>query len=195
MCTAQLTTKLKAVRIRYRQAVEAGRKSGHGRVILLFFDLCKAIWGGSPATQAIPEGIETVDMAVDAVEPTASPADSGSTSASGGGDAPETVATRRNKLQASMPGHRREILKRKLSLYSIAQEELTIKRRLLHRLEATDEEFIQTMRQWSSTMDRLNSSIEVLVQHIVGSGPSQYIPPPSPHPSIILKKEDDFPDT
>ena len=46
-----LTTKLKAVRVKYRHAVDSGRKSGHGRVVLLYFDFCEKIWGGSPATR------------------------------------------------------------------------------------------------------------------------------------------------
>jgi len=41
-----VTTKLKAIRIKFRRAVDLGRKSGHGRVVMLYFDLCKNIWGG-----------------------------------------------------------------------------------------------------------------------------------------------------
>ena len=57
-----LTTKLKAVRVKYRHAVDSGRKSGHGRVVLLYFDFCEKIWGGSPATRALGSGIETTDI-------------------------------------------------------------------------------------------------------------------------------------
>ena len=57
-----LTTKLKAVRVKYRHAVDSGRKSGHGRDVLLYFDFCEKIWGGSPATRALGSGIETTDI-------------------------------------------------------------------------------------------------------------------------------------
>ena len=36
-----LTNKLKAVRIKFRTAVDIVRKSGHGRVVLLYFDKCE----------------------------------------------------------------------------------------------------------------------------------------------------------
>uniref|UniRef100_UPI003AAD429B uncharacterized protein n=1 Tax=Centroberyx gerrardi TaxID=166262 RepID=UPI003AAD429B len=183
----QLTTKLKAIRIKYRQAVDSGRKSGHGRVVLLYFELCESIWGGSPATHAISEGIETGDVAVEAVESIASLPDTGSSSLPGGDGvaedavSAEMVANRRQRLDATLSGYRREKLKRKLSTHSVAQEDLDIKRRLLQRLEATDDEFVQTMGRWSSTMDRLTSNIELLVQHIVGSGTTHYMTPRSPH--------------
>ena len=41
-----VTTKLKAVQLKYRQAVDSGQKSGHGRVVLLYFEWCERILGG-----------------------------------------------------------------------------------------------------------------------------------------------------
>ncbi|KAK2817752.1 hypothetical protein Q7C36_021685 [Tachysurus vachellii] len=57
-----LTTKLKAIRLKYRHAVDSGKRSGHGRVVLLYFELCEQIWGGSPAVTTINCGIETRDI-------------------------------------------------------------------------------------------------------------------------------------
>ena len=57
-----MTTKLKTVRLKYRQVVDSGWKSGHGRVVLLYFKWCERIWGGSPATKQISNGVETVDL-------------------------------------------------------------------------------------------------------------------------------------
>ena len=37
-------------------------KSGHGRVVLLYFEWCERIWGGSPATDQIQSGVESVDL-------------------------------------------------------------------------------------------------------------------------------------
>lgn len=31
-------------------------------MVLLYFELCEQIWGGSPATTTIPSGIETADI-------------------------------------------------------------------------------------------------------------------------------------
>ena len=51
-----------AIRLKYRQAVDSGRKSGHGRVVLMYFELCEKIWGGSPATEQMQGGVETTDL-------------------------------------------------------------------------------------------------------------------------------------
>ena len=51
---AHLTTKMKAV--------DTGRRSGHGRVVLLYYELCEQVWGGSPATTTIQSGIETNEL-------------------------------------------------------------------------------------------------------------------------------------
>ena len=58
----QVTTKLKKVKRNYRKAVDAGRRSGNGRVVLLYFKLCEQLWGGSPATQCMDAAIETGDL-------------------------------------------------------------------------------------------------------------------------------------
>lgn len=56
-----LSRKLKAVQLKYRQAVGSGR-SGHERVMLVYFEWCKKILGSSPATEQIPSRVETVDL-------------------------------------------------------------------------------------------------------------------------------------
>ena len=57
-----LTAKVKAVRSKYREAVDPGRRSAHGRVVMLYYELCERIWGGSPATQHLEVGVETCDL-------------------------------------------------------------------------------------------------------------------------------------
>ena len=54
-----LTSKLKAIRNKYRQVVDNGRRSGHGRIVMIFYEHCSEIWGGSPATAAIADGLES----------------------------------------------------------------------------------------------------------------------------------------
>ena len=60
-----VTSKLKAIRIKFRQAVDSGRKSGHGRVVMIFYELCEKVWGGSPATEQIDGGIESLEFNAD----------------------------------------------------------------------------------------------------------------------------------
>ena len=39
----KITTKIKATRQNYRKAIDSGRKSGGGRVVATFYDLCPSI--------------------------------------------------------------------------------------------------------------------------------------------------------
>ena len=43
---ASISSKLKAIRNKFRQAVDSRKKSGYGRVVLLYFELCQEIWCG-----------------------------------------------------------------------------------------------------------------------------------------------------
>ena len=147
-----IITKLKAIRLKFRAAVDSGRKSGHcrksghGRVVLLYFESCEAIRGGSPATSTIRAGIESTDITVELESRSSSLTPSLASSTSfeserlGDIDNPEpgtpqemqiqesTVNERRNLLDAKLRGHKQEKLKRKLStdsqLLTIAQEEM-----------------------------------------------------------------------
>ena len=39
--------------------MDSGRRSGGGRIVAQFYDLCSQIWGGSPATESVDCGIES----------------------------------------------------------------------------------------------------------------------------------------
>ncbi len=151
------------------------------KVVLLFFKLCKEIWRGSPATQTMVGSSRLVmwqlrlwshhrpcrrwfDICIWWWRP------------------PRLWWIGATGLMLSWQAtEERDWIDS--WLWSITQEYLNIKRHLLRQLEATYEEFKQTLNRWSSTMDNLNSNTEVVVQHIVSSGPSYHMPPPSPHPS------------
>ena len=47
-----VTSKLKAIRLKFRQAVDSGRKSGHGQVVMIFYELCEKVWGGAVRQQS-----------------------------------------------------------------------------------------------------------------------------------------------
>ena len=57
-----ITSKLKAIRLKFRHAVDSGRRSGHGRVVMIYYELCESVWGGSPATTQIDNGIESSEI-------------------------------------------------------------------------------------------------------------------------------------
>ena len=53
--------------------VDSGRRSGHGRVVMIFYELCKEIWGGLPATEQIGTGLESTNLETE-TEPLVEPA-------------------------------------------------------------------------------------------------------------------------
>jgi len=55
----RITAKLKSIRTGFKKAADAGRKSGGGRVVFTFYDLCVNLWGGSPAVTSLPFGVDT----------------------------------------------------------------------------------------------------------------------------------------
>lgn len=165
---AHLTTKLKNIRIRYRQAVDTGRRNGHGRVIFLFFDACEAIWGGSPATIVLAEGVETRDL----TDPVPS-------SSSSGDPEPEEscLEGRKRRLNDALVSHRHSKLRKKLTP---AQQDLELRRRQEERfsrqeerLQLQDERFQrqeqrqdEVDRMFLQSIDRISRNIEVLVTHL-----------------------------
>ena len=43
--------------------MDKGKRSGYGRVVLIYYELCNDIWGGNPATDKIPGGLGTSALA------------------------------------------------------------------------------------------------------------------------------------
>lgn len=118
---------------------------------MLYFELCGAIWGGCllfPRLSKDAKSAETQDQNL-------------------------VVENRHQTNDVTLGAAKRKKLKRKFPVDPVAQEDVDIKRRLLQRLEATDAEFVQTMDRWSSALDRLNSNVELLVQHFMASGSSR----------------------
>jgi hypothetical protein len=48
--------KLKKIRASYKEAVDKGKRSGGGRVVMMTYDICSAIWGGSPSVTKVDNG-------------------------------------------------------------------------------------------------------------------------------------------
>ena len=144
-----LTSKLKATRTKYRQAVDSGRKSGHGRVVMLYFELCERLWGGSLATEQIPSGLETADLDNDSPNSSVNSTNGHSAASenwqnlgafeeevdSNPTPSPASIQHRRELLSKTLADHRQKKLKRKLpidaQLLDYAQEDLKIKKQLI----------------------------------------------------------------
>ena len=54
-----IINKIKRIKTNYSKAVESGNKSGNGRHIYIFREVCDNIWSGSPSVEAVAFGVET----------------------------------------------------------------------------------------------------------------------------------------
>ncbi|KAK5910864.1 hypothetical protein CgunFtcFv8_005089 [Champsocephalus gunnari] len=166
---ASVITKVQftAICSKYRQAVDPGRWSGQGRVVLLFFELCEEVWGGSPATCTISSGFETGDLEESSSGPSSSP------SLEGSNDSPQSessesstslpaavVKHRRDLLQAKLNSHRSDRLKRKLPADHAVQEDIKIKKRMLELMELME----QTSSRNADNMQQINANITSTIQ-------------------------------
>ncbi len=201
-----ITTKLKAVRSKFRQAVDSGRRSGHGRVVLLYFELCKSIWGVSPATEKIEGGIETADMGsfISSATPldvcteatpghtsddeTLPEPESGDMDEEGTSSASSTTQQRRELLDKSLNSYRHAKLKRKIptdiQILDCAKEELKNKKRLVENMETIEKEYSDNMTRITNNMDKLTNSISdgfSLLRNILSPQPNLPIYPHNYH--------------
>lgn len=55
----RVSAKIKSIRANFKKAVDTGKRSGGGRIIFTYYDICEKIWGGSPAVKSISNGIDT----------------------------------------------------------------------------------------------------------------------------------------
>lgn len=180
---AQITNKLKQIRLKYRKAVNEGRKSGNGRIVHIYFELCERIWGGSPATEPVT-GVETeippsTPSTSSSVPSTSSsvPPISPSLQSQASPQTPSSSAdntdlsqenNRRDLLDDQLRNHKGEKLKRKLSSSQQAQnnlrEELDIKRRMIERFEDMEKKSEEQVVGLMSTFNRMAASLEMLVK-------------------------------
>ena len=193
-----LSAKLKTIRGKFREAVDSGHQSGHGRVVLLYYELCEKVWGGSPATQQLDTGIESTDLN-DVTDPTPSP-----TGSSGNGEADEstrndsiveltdegqrqeqTVNSWRQYLDRKLSGHKTEKMKRKLPIgvqvLACAKEDLAVKKRLVEQMDKFDKKYSESMQILTSNMEKIGNSIAEgfnVLNNLIGPQPPYPYPPP-----------------
>ena len=114
---------------------------------MIYFEMCQKIWGGSPATEQIDGGVESLDLTeaseVQSELIIGSPASQCEDESSGASAQPladeSSVSGRRKLLDSRLKKYKQDKLKRKLpvdmQLLSCVQEKLGIKRRLVENME------------------------------------------------------------
>lgn len=182
MTQKRLTDKLKAIRNKYSQAVDAKKKSGFGRVVMLFFELCEKVWGGSPATIQIPCGVESLDL--DSTVDTSAEVEEGDNTTTSNvaeesnvrGETeslvcaqqeseagPSIVQRRRSLLNDQLTNYRQQKLKRKIpadaQLVECAYEDLSVKKKMLSQLDTMGKQYSENMAKLTNNVEQLTSSI------------------------------------
>ena len=49
----RIAAKVKNLRKNYKKAVDLGKKSGGGRIVMTYYDICNELWASAPATRSI----------------------------------------------------------------------------------------------------------------------------------------------
>ncbi|XP_059929398.1 uncharacterized protein LOC132473337 [Gadus macrocephalus] len=184
---SQLTSKLKNIRSKYRGAMDTGRRSGQGRVVMLFYELCQEIWGGSPAMCCIEGAMETDDL-LESPGCSTPTMESPSPHSEESSDClpPAVVKQRRHLLQAKLDSHRKDRLKRKARPDPVAEaeEDRQMKRRMVELAEESARSYAESTLQLNSNIANICSTIQdglALMREIMYRPPqqTQYVPPHS----------------
>ncbi|CAL8405074.1 unnamed protein product [Boreogadus saida] len=187
MTKSQLTSKLKNIRCKYRGAVDTGRRSGQGRVVMLYYELCQEIWGGSPSTRCIEGAMETDDL-LD------SPGCSTPTMESPSPSPPphsEESSDRLPPAVAKLDSHRKDRLKRKARPDPVAEaeEDRRMKRRMVELAEESAKSYAESTLQLNANIANICSTIQdgfALMREMMITPPASESLPLSPsHESCL----------
>lgn len=198
-----LSNKLKAIRLKFRKAVDEGRKSGNGRVVFLYYELCEKIWGGSPATEQLDSGLETADISSSGHKPEDATSEDKSESddsepepeeKEGSAQSEPPSKKRREYLDGILRGYKDKKLTKKMSLddklFHCAQQELDMKKTLIDKLDQMDKQHERTISSLTSNLEKLSNSIAEgfsLLKHVMTPQPMHphpYTYPTTSHPPL-----------
>ena len=161
--------------------------------------LCEKVWGGSPATEQMANGIESGDF--DLLPPNDHgeqlqkvPVDASEENTSEG----PQIQHRRELLAKNLGEYRQKKLKRKLpmdaQLLECAQEELAVKKRMFDRMEKMDKQYADTMDRLSKNMEKLTNSIANGFSLLGSVGSAASFPPPGMyHPGGVYAQSSYIP--
>ena len=201
----QLTNKLKHVNRNFRKAVDKGKKSGYGRVVWLFFDVCTQIWGDCPTVTQIENGLETEDVAIvpDADNVTNANMDNLDASIVVTNDVVVTDENsqlayneRRNLLNKSLSGYKENNLKRKIpqqkQMLNVAKEDLEIKKQLLETIQSSETKHQENVRSMIGQMEKQTQMMMdgfSLLRELLAPPPTTTSVPPLYQTPVILRQQ------
>ena len=197
---SRILTKVKAIRLKYRKAVDSGKKSGGGRVVATFYDSCQNIWGGSPAAEMIDNGIETSDIlsqdpVIDNLDERYLNQEEDEAEDQGqagtGEEATSTNPLKRRNLIDHIVNQRNSKLLKKIPvekvMLDVAKEDVALKKEIFAEMKKSDKEQSDQLRILNDTMLNLtksiNEGIQALNHNVPPAGMQNYQLSPPPDPS------------
>lgn len=188
-----VTNKLKQIRHKYRKSIKEGSKSGNGRVVFLYFELCEHIWGGcsvlppvmkvpsdlpshssppTPLSQSLSRSAQSTVPLSASISPSGTPATATVVPLEDHEMIQCEAANRDNGAQPDqqLQCHtcKSKKLKRKLGpdeqTSLHADEEVDMKKQVLNKLDSMNKEHEKTITTLLATLDRMASSLEILAK-------------------------------
>ena len=162
----RVKNKLKRIRSGYKKAVDSGRKSGGGRIVATFYDECSEIWAGSPAVESTINGIESSLQGADREANEPEDLNSSLDMNEPEEDVSEVTTPRdetRRSLLKFLNGKKDDKLNKRLStdkqLIAIANEELTLKRKVAEKMEESEKKYQKTMDSFAEGLKDLTTTL------------------------------------
>ena len=191
---AKIAPKIKRIKANFRKAVDSGRKSGGGRIVLALYDECHEIWSGSPAVESLPDGIESTSLmesnAQEELSDTSAVTPVRSTSTEGLDSDSEldfhtepmrNMGEARRSLIKHLQTSRNSKLTKRISadaqLLDIAKEEIALKRKAMEKMDEADKRFGNSIQGIANSMNSLTAAITGgfnLLQGMLNAGPYQH---------------------
>ena len=134
---------------------------------MTFYDLCQDIWAGSPATTSLSSGLDSSMVSEDS-NARVEKKEAEEVSALSDNENDELKIQqksndRRNRISRNLKDKKAKRLSKKQinepQSINLAKEVLSLKRRLIERIDAADNEFREKMRKMTNTMETVDHSI------------------------------------
>ena len=175
---ARVTSKIKNIRSSYKKAFDLGKRSGGGRIVMIFYDLCNEIWNGSPATTSSAGGADTSSTANGLDNTTIDEDKEKSQVVPVNNDSGD----RRNQIAKFLKEERHKRMSKKRSFEqqqaAFYQEDLSLKKQLIDKMDAADKEFNNNMAKITRSMETVSSalvqSMNLMTQLIQQQPPQQF---------------------
>jgi hypothetical protein len=164
----RVVAKVKALRLKYRKALDSGRRSGGGRVVAQFYDICSKIWSGSPAAEAIEGGIDsslTSENTTTETESAQAPNDAISSDESE--SRTQSPDHHRRDLVKHLQESRNAKLKKKIpvdkQILDITKKDFELKREMMEHMKHMEAEHNKQMKTLSESMVGLTNALTAAI--------------------------------